>query len=198
MCSQYEIRPPQQDIIERFGLTHLTGELLGTPANSIVRPTDSALIIGADQIADLLPWGLKVDWQKSPVINARAETALEKPTFRPLLDRRVIVPASAYFEWRQDGTEKIKTRIAPEGSSLFVMAGLRSNDRFVILTCSPAEPISNIHSRMPVILDAAHAKEWLNPDYSFEDLAPLLQPYAGDFTTEETPRAKPAQTDLFH
>lgn len=197
MCSQYELRSPPQDIIERFGLTHFAVELLGTSANPVIRPTDPALVIGSDQTADVLPWGLKVDWQKSPVINARSETALDKPTFKPLLNRRIIIPASAYFEWRQDGREKIKTRISPGDSPLFVMAGLRSDDRFVMLTCSPAGPIAHIHSRMPVLLDASHEKDWLNPDYSFEDLAPLLQPYAGDFTTEETPRPKPAQTDLF-
>jgi len=77
------------------------------------------------------------------------------------------------------------------------MAGLRSNNRFVILTSAPASPIAHIHSRMPVILNQDGEQAWLNPVLSFGDLSALLQPYAGDLETVETPRAPPRQSDLF-
>ena len=111
--------------------------------------------------------------------------------------RTCLIPASAYIEWRRDGRDKIKTQIAPRSSKLFAMAGLQSDNRFVILTCSPAEPIAHIHNRMPVILDNEGEQAWLNPDHSFADLSALLQPYTGDFDTTETPPPTPQQSDLF-
>jgi putative SOS response-associated peptidase YedK len=146
---------------------------------------------------DLISWGLDVLWQKQPVINARAETVEDKPTFKPLLNQRVLVPASAYFEWRKNGNKKIKTRIAKDAGSLFAMAGLRSGDRFVILTCSPANGIAHIHNRMPVVLTPALEQEWINPDATFEDLGPRLGPYQDSLAISEPPRAKFKQRDLF-
>lgn len=197
MCSRYELKSPPEKIIERFGLTVPSVDFLDSLKGPEIRPTDSALVISLDQQPEFLPWGLEVGWQKSPVINARAETAEEKSTFQPLLNRRVVVPASAYFEWRKDGREKLKTRISMRHLEPFGMAGLRSDNRFVILTCCPADSIAHIHTRMPVILDQAAEQEWLNPDRTFEEVSPMLVPYAGAFELEETPRPQPAQADLF-
>lgn len=197
MCSRYELRSPPHNIIERFGLTIAASDFPLNFGKSEVRPTDPALVVSFDKHIDILPWGFQVDWQKSPVINARAETASGKPTFQPFLDRRVIVPASAYYEWRKDGQEKIKTRLSPQGSDIFGMAGLRSDDRFVILTCAPSDSIAHIHTRMPVILNQEGEREWLNLDRSFDELAPFLTPYCAGFDTTEQPRPMPAQADLF-
>lgn len=197
MCSRYEVRASPEDIIKRFGLVAPSSAFPDCITGPEIRPTDSGLVIGTEQTPDILPWGLEVSWQKSPVINARAETAAEKPTFKAILNRRVLVPASAYFEWRRDGRHKVKTRIAPKTSKLFAMAGLQSDNRFVILTCAPASPIAHIHNRMPVILNADGEQAWLNPDHSFGDLSAFLQPYAGAFETTETPRPLPQQSDLF-
>ena len=197
MCSRYELRASPQNIIERFGLAPLSDAFLERITGLELRPTDPALVIGTDQTPDILPWGLDVAWQKSPVINARAETAAEKPTFKGILNRRVLVPASAYFEWRRDGRDKIKTQIAPQASNLFAMAGLRTDTRFVIMTCAPATPIAHIHNRMPVILDSEGEQAWLNPDLSFADVNAVLKPYTGEFDTAETPRPPPRQSDLF-
>ena len=68
----------------------------------------------AGPVGRLLGWGLGVDWTAKPLINARAETLAEKRTFRPLLERRCLVPATAYFEWRKDGKARHKNRIRPE------------------------------------------------------------------------------------
>ncbi|NKB43717.1 MAG: SOS response-associated peptidase [Alphaproteobacteria bacterium] len=197
MCSRYEFRAAPADIIKRFGLVAPSRAFLDGITGPEIRPTDPALIIGVDQAPDILPWGLDVSWQKSPVINARAETAAEKPTFKTILNRRVLIPASAYYEWRHDGRNKIKTLIAPRDTMIFSMAGLRSDNCFVILTCSPAAPIAHIHSRMPVILDEASERAWLNPDYSYADLNALLHPFGGEFDTTETAPAPPRQSDLF-
>lgn len=197
MCSRYELRSPHQNIIERFGLLPTAVDVIRSLGGSEIRPTDPALVIGHDQTPEVLKWGLDVPWQKAPVINARAETADGKPTFIPVLNRRVIVPASAYFEWRRSGTEKIKTRISTEDDSVIAMAGFRTDDRFTILTCSPTPSIAHIHNRMPVLLTHETTAEWLNPDNSFADLKDLLKPYAGSFDVVEVTTGKLRQTDLF-
>lgn len=205
MCSRYENASSPESIIERFGLMPSTMDgfdsircdLADGPIGSEIRPTDPALVIGFDQAIDVLRWGLDVPWQKQPVINARAETAQIKTTFTPILNRRVVVPASVYFEWRRSGTVKIKTRIGTRDEPVLAMAGLRTDDRYTILTCSPAPAIAHIHNRMPVLLDHDGVKEWLNPDHNFADLTGLLHPYSGEFNTEEVPTGKNRQTDLF-
>lgn len=197
MCSRYEIRSPSENIIERFGLLPSALADMVDQISPEIRPTDLAPVIGFDNTVDVLRWGLEVSWQKQPVINARAETARQKQTFAPLLNRRVLVPASAYFEWRRGRSEKIKTRIAIEDEPVLAMAGLRTDDRFTILTCSPAPTIADIHNRMPVLLSRADAEQWLNPDLSFTDLEDILGPYTGAFDTVEIPSGKPQQIDLF-
>ena len=192
-----------------------------------VRPTDPAPIIvrvGALRLARAARFGLSVTWDKMPVINARAETLREKPTFRPLLKNRCIVPASAYFEWRPDGPgaqapnpddpaaflspgvfyygggrrrARRRNRIALEDEALMGFAGLFDADRFVIITCAPAAAIMGVHDRMPVILPPETEDSWLDPDTSNDALVALLGPYAGTIAAVEEPRKIPAQGGLF-
>ena len=197
MCARYELNSPSQKMIERFGLSVPPTVFQDYNQIGEVHPTYSVPVIGPDGSVIMLRWGLDVPWQKQPVINARAETAAGKPTFKPILNRRVLVPASAYFEWRQDGSAKIKTRIAVEDESIFAMAGLHSDDRSVVLTCSPAPGIAHIHNRIPVVLSTALEQDWINPDAYFDDLAPRLGPYGGSLTVSEPPKTKPKHRDLF-
>ena len=93
------------------------------PNTDDMRPTDQALIIDGTG-PRLMRWGLTVTWDKKPLINARAETLAEKPTFRPLLEQRCLVPMTAYLEWRKaDDGSKRKNRIAPaDGAQSFANA----------------------------------------------------------------------------
>ena len=146
-------------------------------------------------------WGLVVDWDAKPLINARAETLEQKKTFRGLLANRCLVPASAYFEWRKDGRARRKNRIAiGDGmqKSLFAFAGLYDGERFTIISCPPAPSIAHIHNRMPVIVGSEAEARWINPDMSFDALSGVLIAYqAGPLDAlEETPPTDP-QADLF-
>lgn len=193
MCSRFEINARRRDLARRFGLAdepagHATGE---------VRPTDPVLAIDSDG-ARALSWGLKVDWDSKPLINARAETLTEKPTFRPLLRRRCLVPGEAYFEWRRVGRERLKNRIHPAGGGIFAFAGLSDGARVVIVTCAPAADIAHIHDRMPVILDAADEARWCDPRLAFAEVAALLRPTPpGLLTANEDRPPPPRQPDLF-
>ena len=205
MCSRYEMKASPGDLAGRFHLRDVPPDLAhpdrgapfnargDSPARAEVRPTDPAVIVvraedGA-RLARSARFGLAVEWDRAPVINARAETLWKKPTFRPLLLNRCLIPASAYFEWRQDGRARRRNRIALEGESLMGFAGLFDNDRFVIVTCAPAAALAHVHNRMPVILSAAAEEPWLDPNTSSAALAALLAPYAGTIAAvEEKPK----------
>ncbi len=189
MCSRYEVSARPRDLARRFGV-----ECAADFAPlAEVRPTDAAPVISDGRMA-MLKWGLAVDWDAKPLINARAETLTEKQTFRRLLENRCIAPATAYFEWRKDNRNRLKNRIRPRGEGPFAFAGLRDAGRFVIITCRPAASIAHIHDRMPVILDLENAVEWLDTAGRFEDVSRLLAPSS---TGLEFIEIQPSQGDLF-
>ena len=166
-------------IKKRFGL-----KLSPPPPHGVeMAPTDRVLTIdtqGGLRRGRLLGWGLKVDWDAKPLINARAETLSAKATFRPLLQRRCLVPATAYFEWAlTSGGAKPKTRIHVEDADLFAMAGLigADGDSVTIVTCAPAPGIAMIHDRMPAILAPTDEAAWIDVGRTFTDVENLLRPY---------------------
>lgn len=140
----------------------------------------------------IMQWGFSRFDGKGRVINARSETALEKPMFRaPLLtdtsgqtsveqlrSGRCLIPAASYFEWETREGKKIKYRLRPERAGLFTFAGVYRSEAgaqtpvFVILTAPAPEGISFIHDRMPVILPEERREDWLN---SGEHAARLLK-----------------------
>ena len=192
MCSRFELTATPDEIAGRFGLP-VAGNLPNSPE---LRPTDLALVITATG-PHLMNWGLAVEWDTKPLINARAETLTERKTFRPLLERRCLVPATAYFEWRHDGGRRLKNRIAPADGGIVAFAGLRDDDRFVIVTCPAAPAIAAINDRMPVVLAGRAEDLWLDPGTPFDAVAWMLLPYAGGLNAlEETP-LPPRQGDLF-
>lgn len=124
-------------------------------------------------------WGFTGYDQKSLLINARAETVLQKATFRgPALKSRCLLPASYYFEWKKDETtnRKIKHIMRDSRSSVLYMAGLyrmEADDpvpRYVILTRQASKEVSPIHHRMPVILDGKEQEAWLQDGADIPDI----------------------------
>jgi putative SOS response-associated peptidase YedK len=125
------------------------------------------------------------------LINARAETVAEKPSFRkPFRERRCLVLADGYYEWQREGSRKQPYHIRLNGERPFAFAGLwdrwtgadgRTIDSCAILTTTPNERLSAIHGRMPVILRPIAYEPWLDP--GLQDamhLAPFLTPYPAD------------------
>lgn len=186
MCSRYEVLTDLESIVAGEAVrVPPTDEQLRTFAPGEIRPTNLAPVILPGGMLAIMPWGLHVDWQSQPVINARAETLERKPTFNPLLSQRCVVPMSAYFEWRKAGPAKIKTRIHLAPDDHFACAGLVGDGRFTIITCAPAAAIAHIHDRMPVILDRFAQQTWLNINRSYADVKDVLEPYAGKLVFEE-------------
>ena len=194
MCSRYNLSADPRRLAERFRLSAPPPDL----SRPEIRPTDRALVVTPDggRQGRALGWGL-TSWDGKPLINARAETLTERKTFRPLLERRCLVPATAYFEWRHDGGRRLKNRIAPADGGIVAFAGLRDDDRFVIVTCPAAPAIAAINDRMPVVLAGRAEDLWLDPGTPFDAVAWMLLPYAGGLNAlEETP-LPPRQGDLF-
>ena len=114
--------------------------------------------------------GLRVPWQAQPLFNARAETLSEPPTFRQLLARRCSVPATAYFDWNDDGRAKRKMRVRPRDMDLFSFAALYAEDHVTIVTCTPAPGLAHIYDRMPVILTQENESVWRDSFLHFESV----------------------------
>jgi len=118
-----------------------------------------------------MKWGFILPGGKGKgraVINARSETALEKPMFRQsMTERRCLIPASGYYEWQKSGSKKTKYQLYLPDNPIY-FAGCYRQERnsplhhFVILTRQAVDSIGFIHDRMPVIIPPNGVDAWLN------------------------------------
>ena len=134
-----------------------------------VFPGDRVPVLCLSRAGNLRPfamdWGYTLSDGKK-LINARSETAAEKPMFRESMRlRRCLMPMSAYFEWEKREGGKRKYRIAPAEGGAFYLAGLYrfegARPVCTVLTRAAAPEIEFIHSRMPVLLSAADREVWI-------------------------------------
>lgn len=147
-----------------------TGEIFPTNAVPVLLQEDGKLT------PEAVKWGYPNFRSKGVVINARAETAPEKPMFRKSLEaKRCIIPSCGFYEWSHSG---IKTKYKfnlPEEEALY-MAGLYNDfngeRRFTILTTAANQSIVDIHNRMPVVLTHTEIDQWLE---SYHDALDILQ-----------------------
>jgi putative SOS response-associated peptidase YedK len=159
------------------------------PAQPIaaVRATDS------QRVLVFLKWGLIPSWSKDAKIaykltNARSETVAEKPSFRSAFkQRRCLIPASGFFEWKREAKHKQPFFIRPRDDDLFSFAGLwetwHDSEGEIIESCAIITTEANalmrtIHDRMPVILDTESEAVWLDSHAPVEELRSLLVPFA--------------------
>jgi putative SOS response-associated peptidase YedK len=189
MCGRYEIVDGKR-IFVRFRVANTTPEML---SNLDVRPTQQVPVLLTDHQLTLMKWGLVPSWAKdesigTKMINARAEGIEDKPSFkRPLRSQRVIIPASAFFEWQGEKGRKTKYRIARRDGDMFGFAGLYDSwtspagealTTCTIITTTPNQELQPIHNRMPVILLPEDEEDWLNPDMTeVAAITTYLRPY---------------------
>ena len=181
MCSRFE-PAVKEDVILRWDINS-GSNVLGSAKWTTIYPKYDTLLITYENEPIVRSWGLTPEWAKRPLINAKSEEAHEKRTFTPLLNNRCVIPAASYYEWQGPKGSKIQTNIF--GKSMLPIAGLYSEDQYVMFTCAPAEAISHIHNRMPVILDDDAVNEWLEPENDYSDLRELLHPYGGQLEWSE-------------
>jgi putative SOS response-associated peptidase YedK len=192
MCSRYELTADSSELTRRFTLH----EPLTETVPATVGPVARALVIEAvpgqpgRRRVRVLTFGVPAPWDGRLLLNARIETLLERKTFRPLLQRRCLVPATAYFEWRRESRRRIKNRITRQDGSPVAFAGLIDGNYFLIVTAPAAPTIAHVHDRMPAVVAPDLESAWLDPTVPFAEVRRRLQSEAGAALTasEEKPR----------
>jgi putative SOS response-associated peptidase YedK len=190
MCGRFQFAPPE-DWVEEFGLTDVPEVL---PRYNIA-PSNDVVAVRADRAgqrkARWLKWGLVPYWADDPavgnrLINARAESVATRPAFRDACrDRRCLIPAQGFYEWKKVGRTREPWLIRLEGGRTFAFAGLwdrwaKGEERIescAIVTGPANELVAPIHDRMPVIVDPAAYAAWLDPKATEHDLRGLLVPF---------------------
>jgi putative SOS response-associated peptidase YedK len=207
MCGRYTLRTPLTVLAEQFlfDLNDAAGDF--RPRYNIA-PTQAVLAVrqveqGAKRELVPLRWGLIPVWAKDTkigysTINARGDTVAEKPAFRSAFKkRRCMIIADGYYEWLTDGKAKLPQLYEIDGGKPFAFAGLweywpgpkdgpkaEAIESCSIITTDANELASNVHDRMPVILDPADYDCWLDP--ACEDRAKLerlIRPFGGQTMT---------------
>jgi putative SOS response-associated peptidase YedK len=170
MCGRFYLENDIEDIIASYGIIQVENI---APVKGEIFPGTNIPVVMKNKVRtlDFLRWGFQVKGMSREVINARIETASEKPTFRrALLNNRCIIPANAFFEWETTEKSKVKYKIQVKGKQLFSMAGIydlfvdKNNNQYfgvVILTRPANEEMSKLHHRMPVIIDKEKEDKWL-------------------------------------
>jgi len=193
MCGRYTLHHSAKEIAKRFGVDPIA-ELLHPRYN--IAPSQIVPVIrqpGETEMAGCR-WGLIPFWAKDPaignkLINAKAETLAEKPSFKnALAKRRCLIVADGFYEWRKQGkapSQPIYLRRRDGG--LFAFAGLWEEwkgpdgarlQTCTIITVEPNELISQFHHRMAAILHPEEEAAWLEMANRPTDVLPLLRPYA--------------------
>jgi len=147
-------------------------------------PSMKLPVLTSNNIVDI-NWGLIPQWAKDksfrPLINARSETLLEKPSFKNLVDtRRCIILSNGFYEW--DSKSKSPYFIQPTESNIIAFGGLfdvnnEGKYSFTIITTKANEKLSKIHHRMPLIIKAGDDQNWLS-ESKYRDVEHLAKPLA--------------------
>ncbi len=195
MCGRYSLATPNPAEVRG---AYPIGDELEIRRRFNVAPGDPVLAVTTDRSGaprgEMLRWGLVPPWAKSSdtglkMINARAETASERPAYRGAVDRfRCLVLADGFYEWRRDpaGGPKQAFWITRTGGGLFAFAGLWSTWRrdgvdgavslrtCTIVTTAANAAVAPLHDRMPVILPRGAETSWLDPQVTWDSLGDLL------------------------
>lgn len=166
MCGRYQLDPSESTEIER-----IVRQVQDKIKTGEIFPTNSVPVL-AEFANELVPrsmvWGYpRFGSKPGSIINARSETASERPMFRKsLAERRCAIPTTGFFEWGSDDSgKKIKYRFnLPDNRALY-LAGLWNDfageEKCVILTTSANESMNGIHDRMPVVLREVELSAWV-------------------------------------
>ena len=209
MCGRFALTPTPEEVAAFFALM----DLEAFPPRYNIAPTQPVLLVingprrepGSnlpERQAMLVRWGLIPNWAKSPkdvplLINARAESAIDKPAFRAAMrHRRALIPASGFYEWRRDAGAGAKNRsqafwMRPRDGGLVALAALMETfaepggseiDTGAILTTGASADLASIHNRMPVVIQPRDFSRWLDcRGQEPRDIADLLSGTPEDF-----------------
>jgi putative SOS response-associated peptidase YedK len=194
MCGRFTLTDPDPRLLRlRFDLSE-SAEIRQEPRYNVA-PTDPVLAVRVNEQGEREPgrlrWGL-IPGKADPddfsrnLINARAETIAKAAPFKDAFhERRCLVVADGFFEWKATETGKHPVWITRPERELFAFAGIWASSRredgsavhsCAIITCEPSKVVAPIHDRMPVILAGEAEEVWLDRDREADDLLAVLQP----------------------
>jgi putative SOS response-associated peptidase YedK len=179
MCGRYYVEMSDSEIKEIAEKAEANAKALyrdiSLKTDGEIFPSDTVPVQTYDGFFPM-KWGFATG--KRLLINARFETFTEKPTFKNC--GRCLIPASGYFEWKQNTNPKEKYSFSVPGETVF-LAGLYRNDKekplsdFVILTREAVGNVLEIHHRMPVIIPSKAAKRWFSGDFDITEAITNLE-----------------------
>ena len=195
MCGRFTLSLNLEGLEERFDFK---AKEISHASRYNIAPSQGVLSVinDGEKHAELLKWGLIPSWSKDAaignrMINARAETVAEKPSFRSAFKKkRCLILADGYYEWKKGGKTKTPFYIRFKSHEPFGFAGLwemwedpsgESIRTCTIITTTPNDIMESIHQRMPVILPREAESTWL--DSAIQDpkeLTPLLSSYPSE------------------
>ncbi|OQX75065.1 MAG: hypothetical protein B6D61_11100 [Bacteroidetes bacterium 4484_249] len=197
MCGRFSFSPLAKIIEDRFDVKVDSSNY--KPRYNCAPTQNLAVVsnIKPDELS-FYRWGLIPFWAKdkaigNKLINAKAETINEKPSFKnSFKQKRCLVLSDGFYEWKKiNSKEKVPYRITLKNNTLFAFAGIWDNwkdeegnyiSSFSIITTTPNELVKNIHNRMPVILEEKDEKAWLTENDT-EFLKTLLKPFSSNQMT---------------
>ena len=195
MCGRYALFLSKREL-ERAFKAECPFDL---PPRYNIAPGQTGAVIRAEgsgkRTVSLMKWGLVPSWSKDPsignrLINARSETAGEKPSFRSSFRRRrVLVPANGFYEWKKERRGKQPYFIHRKDGNPLAMGGLWESweggegylETYTILTTQAVPPLMSLHDRMPVIISAENIDIWLDPDADIAHIKKILTAREEDF-----------------
>ncbi|WP_114937568.1 SOS response-associated peptidase [Mucilaginibacter endophyticus] len=192
MCARYVLEASEKEIEQAYA-AKMQEEYV---RNWNIAPTNKACVITADHpdIIQQYHFGLVPHWAKDKkvgysLLNARSESALEKPSFKPLIEKnkRCLVLVNSFYEWETVGKEKLPYRFFLPERPTFSFAGLYSwwkdpasqewYKSFTIMTTAPNGTVGQFHDRMPVILSKEEESIWLKGGVPISDIMSLCDPF---------------------
>jgi len=214
MCGRYRLARKKEILGEIFDV----GDDVDWSPRYNIAPGQNVPVVRQEETRpvrslSLVRWGLIPFWARDAktgykMINARAETITARPAFRePLISRRCLIPADGFYEWAKKGRDKVPFCVTVADDSVFAFAGIWDRwknpekqwvETCSIITTSANALLSEIHNRMPVILEPENYDVWLDPGFSrVEGLLDWLKPYRADSMRRYrvSPRVNSVQND---
>ncbi|MGB5180379.1 MAG: SOS response-associated peptidase [Gammaproteobacteria bacterium] len=189
MCGRFTLHTPEAEILQAFDIASASVALL--PRYNITPSQDIPVVRASDEGRELrmARWGLVPGWSKEArpkysTINARLESAAEKPTYRGAFrHKRCLIPADGFYEWQREGDKKTPYHIRLQDQTVFAFAGLwehwegddESFDSCAIITMPASGVMQTVHTRMPALIAADGYDAWLDKGITHTaDIMPQL------------------------
>lgn len=195
MCGRFSVYEEDGETIATYFQAEIDDDCFYQP-NYNLAPTQLTVVVAdkeGKKTLQTMAFGIRPGWDPTKLlINARADTVAEKPTYKNAFrNRRAIIPANGYYEWAKTKEGKLPYHFKPKEHKMFGFAGIYevTKDKdgnelksFVVITTEPNNLNKDIHDRMPAILEPEDYDKWLDVDQTeIEVLGSLLKPFSDEY-----------------